>query len=158
MRRLTLLLLPALLAAQPVHAAVDLIRVDKSDRKMWLMDGTTVVREYDIRLGFEPEGPKAREGDGRTPEGRYRISGKNPNSGYTLSLRVSYPNAADRAAAAQAGVSPGGDIMVHGQPNNLPDFLTLPHDWTLGCIAVSNDAIREIYDLVAVGTTIEILP
>ena len=156
--RLSLLLLPVLLAAQPAFAAVDLIRVDKSERKLWLLDGATVVREYDIHLGANPEGPKEREGDGRTPEGRYLISGKNPNSRFTLSLRVSYPGADDRAAAAKSGVNPGGDIMVHGQPNAVPDAFVIPTDWTLGCIAVSNTAIREIYDLVDIGTPIEILP
>ncbi|MFA5120661.1 murein L,D-transpeptidase family protein [Zavarzinia sp.] len=156
--RFALLLLPALLAGQPAYAKVDLIRVDKSERKLWLYESGAVVREYDIRLGSQPEGPKQREGDGRTPEGRYRIAGKNPNSAYTLSLRISYPEAAERARAKAVGVDPGGDIMVHGQPDWLPDFLSLPGDWTLGCVAVTNEAIREIYAMVDVGTPIEILP
>ncbi|MCF4164411.1 L,D-transpeptidase family protein [Zavarzinia compransoris] len=158
MKRIIPLACLALTIAGPAMADVDLIRIDKADRKLRLYDQGALIAEYDIRLGFSPVGPKTREGDGRTPEGRYRISAKNPASAYTLSLRVSYPDATDRARAAAAGVDPGGDIMIHGQPNRMPDFVTLPYDWTAGCVAVSNAAIREIYETVAVGTTIEIRP
>lgn len=103
---------------------------------------------------------KLREGDGKTPEGIYRISGRNPNSRFYLSLRVSYPSAEDRREAAEKGFSPGGDIMIHGLPNKAP-FLGSAHllrDWTAGCIAVTNEEIEEIWSMVADGTTIEILP
>ncbi|PWR25673.1 L,D-transpeptidase family protein [Zavarzinia aquatilis] len=147
-----------LLTATPACADVDRILVTKAERKLRLYEGETLVREYDIHLGSAPEGRKQVEGDGRTPEGLYRIEGRNPASAYTLSLRISYPEPWDLAAASKRGLSPGGDIMIHGQPNALPDAVTLPWDWTAGCIAVSNDAIREIWSLVPDGTPIEIRP
>jgi len=158
LRYAALLLLVLQLSAAPALADVDRIVVTKAERKLRLFDGETLVRAYDIHLGSAPEGRKQVEGDGRTPEGLYRISGRNPASSYTLSLRISYPEPWDLAAAMKRGLSPGGDIMIHGQPNALPDGVTLPWDWTAGCIAVSNDAIREIWSLVPDGTTIEIRP
>ncbi len=157
MRRAALLFL-LLLPALPVLADVDRILVTKAERKLRLYDDETLLRTYDIHLGSAPEGRKQVEGDGRTPEGLYRISGRNAASAYTLSLRISYPEPWDLAAAVKRGLSPGGDIMIHGQPNALPDAITLPWDWTAGCIAVSNDAIREIWSLVPDGTLIEIRP
>ncbi|MFZ2868917.1 L,D-transpeptidase family protein [Zavarzinia sp.] len=157
-RRYAALLSLLLLSASPALADVDRIVVTKAERKLRLFDGGTLVREYDIRLGSAPEGRKQVEGDGRTPEGLYRISGRNAASAYTLSLRISYPEPWDLAAAVKRGLSPGGDIMIHGQPDALPDFVTLPWDWTAGCIAVSNDAIREIWSLAPDGTAIEIRP
>lgn len=157
MRRAALLFL-LLLPALPALADVDRILVTKAERKLRLYDDETLLRTYDIHLGSAPEGRKQVEGDGRTPEGLYRISGRNAASAYTLSLRISYPEPWDLAAAVKRGLSPGGDIMIHGQPNALPDAITLPWDWTAGCIAVSNDAIREIWSLVPDGTLIEIRP
>jgi murein L,D-transpeptidase YafK len=118
------------------------------------------VRVYDVALGEEPVGPKEREGDGRTPEGLYVIDGRNPQSRYHRSLRISYPGPEDAARAAKLGVSPGGDIMIHGLQNGLGwiGALHRTHDWTRGCIAVTNDEIEEIWDLVPDGTPIEIRP
>lgn len=138
----------------------DKILVQKGQRKLLLLQNGKVIREYKIALGFAPVGDKLQEGDGKTPEGRYRISGRNPKSRFHLSLRVSYPDDEDRREAAAKGVSPGGDIMVHGLPNATP-FLGHAHllrDWTAGCIAVTNDEIEEIWSLVPNGTEIEILP
>lgn len=138
--------------------AVDRIRVDKSDRRMELVSGGRVVRAYAVALGFAPAGHKAEEGDGRTPEGLYRIEGRNPGSAFHMSLKISYPDPADRAAAAARGVSPGGDIFIHGAPNwwFLPG--QPPGDWTRGCIAVTDAEIEEIWFLVRDGTPIEIRP
>lgn len=147
-------------AAEPASAAVDRILVEKSARRMTLFDGTTRVAVYRIALGFAPVGDKEREGDGKTPEGVYRISGKNPRSQFHLSLRISYPDAHDRAAAATAGVAPGGDIYVHGTPGRdgpYPPGARIS-DWTLGCVALTNDEIEEVWRLVSVGTRIEIVP
>ena len=150
-----LLTLPAGAAEQ---GAVDRIVVEKSQRRMDLMSGDAVVRSYVIALGFAPEGDKRREGDGKTPEGKYVIEGRNPSSAFHLSLKISYPDAADRAAAAERGVSPGGDIFIHGAPNGwlLPG--QPPGDWTLGCIAVTKAEIEEIWRLVPDGTPVEIRP
>ena len=137
---------------------MDLIIVEKALRRMDLMAGDKVIRSYDIAVGFTPLGHKQQEGDGKTPEGRYVIEGRNPESAYHLSLKVSYPDAADRAAAASRGVSPGGDIFIHGAPNWWFLPVQPPGDWTRGCIAVTKAEIEEIWRLVPDGTPIEIRP
>jgi murein L,D-transpeptidase YafK len=137
---------------------IDHVLIDKSDRTMWLLSAGKILRTYTgIKLGDAPAGHKQFEGDEKTPEGIYTINGRNPGSRYHLSLRISYPNAADRAFAARAGRSPGGDIFIHGQPNGSPAE-TLPFDWTDGCVAVSNRHIREIWGLVRNGTKVTIRP
>jgi murein L,D-transpeptidase YafK len=130
------------------------IQVHKADRKMYLFHNDRVLKEYDIRLGFEPVGHKQFEGDGKTPEGAYFISYKNPNSDFHLSLRISYPNEADIAFAKAQGKSPGGDIVIHGGPRQP----TNRRDWTWGCVAVSDKEMEVIYSMVEVGTPIIILP
>ena len=138
--------------AGPAERA-DYIVVDKSERRMQLFRNGQVIRSYRIRLGDAPIGRKRQQGDERTPEGEYRISGRNPNSRFHLSLRVSYPNAADRRQARARGVDPGGDIMVHG--GNTPAW---PFDWTDGCLALTNAEIEEVWRLVPTGTAIRIDP
>ena len=128
--------------------------VQKSERLMFLMHDDEVLESYEIELGFAPEGHKFEQGDGRTPEGEYFIDRRNPNSDYYLSIGISYPNAEDRARARSAGVSPGGDIFIHGttRPFRRQD------GWTAGCIAVPNRAMRQIYVMVEDGTPITIYP
>ncbi len=159
------LILALLLIAIPVIAAeqtIDNILVEKSVRKMYLRQGGKNIKEYTIRLGSNPTGHKEQEGDGKTPEGKYTISGRNPKSAYHLSLRISYPNAADKKRAALKKVSPGGDIMIHGYPNYAPngifDVIHNNYDWTEGCIAVTDKEIEEIWKLVSDGTPIVIKP
>ncbi len=130
------------------------IVVMKERRRMYLMNGNDVLTAYDIQMGFAPVGHKAEEGDGRTPEGAYRIDRRNPNSAYHLSLGISYPNAADVARARAAGVSPGGDIFIHGTPVEM----RRKADWTAGCIAVSDEDMEQIYAMVQTGTPIYIFP
>ena len=145
-------------ASIPNGIKADRIIVDKSDRTLIILAaGKEVVRYRDIRLGDVPIGHKHFEGDEKTPEGTYTISGRNPKSSYHLSLRISYPNAADRAYSKSKGKSPGGDIFIHGQPNMSP-IQRLPHDWTDGCVAVSNSEIEQIWKLVPDGAEIEIHP
>lgn len=129
--------------------------VKKADRKLYLLNGRSVLRSYDVDLGWNPVNHKVREGDGRTPEGLYHITHRNPQSTYYLSLGISYPNAEDRARARRRGVSPGGDIFVHGQG---PSGRGRGADWTAGCIAVTDAEMREIYSLVKPGTPIFIAP
>jgi murein L,D-transpeptidase YafK len=146
--------------AQPVSPAqqADWVLVDKSERTLTLFAGGQAFRTYrSIQFGDTPQGHKRFQGDERTPEGRYTIHTRNPNSAYHLSLRISYPNAQDRAYAADRGRSPGGDIFIHGQPNGLRAG-RVPGDWTDGCIAVSNAQIEELWVLIADGTPIEIRP
>lgn len=130
------------------------VQVHKSDRKMYLLHNEKVLKEYTVGLGFAPEGHKQFEGDGKTPEGTYRISHRNPNSEFHLSLGISYPNDADRAFAAEHGKRPGGDIFIHGAPNKR----VTKQDWTAGCIAVSDKQIETIYSMIKPGTPIHILP
>ncbi|MFC0683927.1 L,D-transpeptidase family protein [Novosphingobium clariflavum] len=153
---LLLLLGASALRAEPL-APIDLIRVDKSERRMELWSGGRVVSVIEhIQLGDQPLGPKRFEGDERTPEGRYQIDWGNPDSAYHLSLHISYPNTADREYAAGQGRSPGGMIMIHGQPNGSDRRPA--GDWTDGCIAVSNAQIEMLWQSVGDGTPIEILP
>ncbi len=137
----------------PEGERADRIHVDKSARTMELLRNGRVIRRYHVRLGDAPVGHKRQQGDERTPEGAYRISGRNPNSRFHLSLRVSYPDRADRERARRRGVDPGGDIMIHGGSSAL-----YPFDWTDGCIAVTDREIEEVWRLVPTGTPIRIDP
>ena len=134
---------------------VTYIIVDKGARKMKLLHGNKVLKEYDFVLGFAPIGNKFFEGDGKTPEGTYYIDRRNPNSRFHLSLGISYPNAQDRAEAKALGKPPGGDIFIHGQETPLKKN---KGDWTWGCISVSNKEMERIYAMVENGTPIQINP
>jgi len=138
----------------------DRVVIEKGARRLYLLRGDDVVAEYAVRLGLNPFGHKQQEGDFRTPEGRYRLSRRNPRSDYFLSIEVSYPNEEDRARARRAGVRPGGLIMIHGQPNvprKTPDYYAA-NDWTDGCIAVSNSDMVDIWQRTRIGIPIEIRP
>ncbi|MGZ2255729.1 L,D-transpeptidase family protein [Roseobacter sp. A03A-229] len=130
---------------------VTYVVVNKGQRRMHLLHHESLLKSYDIHLGFAPIGHKQFEGDGKTPEGVYRIDRRNPNSEFHLSLGISYPNVNDVAAAKAMGKSPGGDIFIHGQRN---PFKRDKPDWTWGCIAVTNDEIEEVYAMVPDGTLI----
>lgn len=144
--------------AQAPPEAIDFVLVDKSDRMLTLYRDGQPIRSYGgLQFGAQPQGHKSFEGDERTPEGRYTIDTRNPQSAYYLSLRISYPNAEDRAYAHDRGLSPGGDIFIHGQPNAMP-VGRVPGDWTDGCIALSNSEMDELWFAVADGTPIEIRP
>ncbi len=138
----------------------DLIVVIKSKRVMFLMKEGKILKAYRVALGKNPVGAKSAQGDGKTPEGRYYIVWKNPNSGFYKSLKISYPNERDIEKAISLGINPGGGIMIHGLSKNV-EYLGKYHildDWTEGCIAVTNEEMDEIWMLVAEGTPIEILP
>lgn len=139
---------------------VQRIVVHKAARRMDLYRHDRVVRSYKIALGLRPYGHKEQEGDYRTPEGRYILDRRNPQSDYFLSIQISYPNAADVAHAQKIGVSPGSAIMIHGLPNTPSKSLNYYSrvDWTDGCIAVSNSDMVEIWLMTTPGTPIEILP
>src|SRR5215472_11977399 len=138
----------------------DRIVIVKSARTLTLLHQGQVLKTYKVALGQEPVGPKTKRGDSRTPEGEYIIDSRNPHSQFHLSLHVSYPNADDRARAAKLGVNPGGDIMIHGLPPAYAYLGPLHRqtDWTLGCIAVTDTEIEEIWSLVPNGTRVEIKP
>jgi len=139
---------------------VDHIVVKKAERRMYLMDGDTIVRSYKIALGLNPVGPKERDGDFRTPEGWYTLARRNPRSEFFLSIQISYPNASDLRRARLHGWQPGGSIMIHGLPNRLKSspWYYRHNDWTDGCIAVSDADMVEIWLLTRDGMPIDILP
>lgn len=146
--------------SNPAPERADLVVVRKTDRTMSLVRGGKAIRTYRIALGANPSGGKSRAGDGRTPEGRYVIDYRNPNSRFHRSLHISYPSSRDRARAKASGASPGGDIMVHGLPKGA-EWIGGRHslkDWTKGCIAVTNAEMDEIWAAVPDGTPIVIRP
>lgn len=138
------------------------VLVDKSDRLMHVYSGERKIATYSIGLGTSPIGHKEREGDRRTPEGRYTLDFKKPDSTFFRAVHISYPNAADRARARKAKVSPGGDIMIHGESNDERQreaIRRLPsRDYTYGCIALSNTDMERFWKQISVPTPIEIVP
>jgi L,D-peptidoglycan transpeptidase YkuD (ErfK/YbiS/YcfS/YnhG family) len=136
------------------------VLIEKKERRLTLLSKGEVIKTYKIALGGNPVGPKERQGDNKTPEGIYIIDSRNRNSDYHLSLHISYPNEKDKIRAKELGVSPGGDIMIHGIKNGF-SLVGASHaevDWTKGCIAVTNQEMEKIYKLVPNGTIVEIRP
>jgi L,D-peptidoglycan transpeptidase YkuD (ErfK/YbiS/YcfS/YnhG family) len=138
----------------------DKVLIEKKERRLTLLSKGEVIKTYKIALGGNPVGPKERQGDNKTPEGTYIIDSRNRDSGYHLSLHISYPNEKDKIRAKELGVSPGGDIMIHGFKNGH-SLVGASHeevDWTKGCVAVTDQEMEEIYKLVPNGTIVEIRP
>ena len=150
-------LLAALASAEE---KADLVRVVKDENRLYLSKDGKELASFHVVFGANPEGHKQEEGDNRTPEGRYVLDYKNTASKYYKSIHVSYPNAKDRENARKRGVSPGGDIMIHGQPNGKEwlTVVTQRFNWTDGCIALSNGDMDAVWDAVDVGTPIVIEP
>ena len=144
----------------PAGTVADRIIVRKAARQLHLYNGGRLLKTYRIALGRNPQGPKEREGDGRTPEGSYVIDSRKRDSAFHRALHISYPNADDRRRARRLGVSPGGAIMIHGLPNGMASIgaAHAARDWTEGCLAVTNLEIEEIWRVVPNGTRIEIRP
>ena len=144
----------------PQYQKADYLLVVKSERKLYLFKDGEELRSFDVALGLIPEGAKQREGDFRTPEGSYHLAARNPNSDYFLSIQISYPDAQDIERARAADVQPGGQIMIHGRPNE-PKYSESRYqtwDWTDGCIAVSNSDMVDIWLMTDPATPIEIRP
>jgi murein L,D-transpeptidase YafK len=135
---------------------VDKVLGDKSAKKLWLMRDGTRVYEADVSLGKNPQGQKRREGDQRTPEGRYSLDWRDAGTDYHRAILVSYPSKADRARGAKSGIQVGGEIMIHGQKYFWRWFTKSP--LTNGCIGVSNVAMDVIWSATGLGTPIEIRP
>lgn len=144
----------------PAGTTIDRIVVEKAARKLSIFDGAKKLKSYRVALGGNPIGAKEQEGDMKTPEGSYWIDWRNPESDYHLSLHVSYPSDRDNARAAERGVNAGFDIMIHGITNGggwIGAFHRM-HDWTAGCIAVTDEEIEELYRVTPDWTPIEIRP
>lgn len=158
------LLVCVLGAPATMHATefpvADLVLIEKAARKLHLVKGGEIFKTFKIALGMVPVGDKEFEGDFKTPEGRYLLDMRNPDSDYFLAIRISYPNAADRREAREKGVDPGGAIMIHGQPNvpTRSEMYYRTQDWTNGCIAVSNSDMIDIWLMTGENTPIEIRP
>lgn len=147
-------------SAIPAPLLADRVIVRKSERQMYLMHGSAILRTYRVALGLNPVGPKEQEGDSRTPEGHYQLTRRNPHSEYFLSIQVSYPNDKDLQRAKRNRLTPGGSIMIHGLPNDLrrePSYYE-QRDWTDGCIAVSDSDMLEIWLMTPQDVPIDILP
>ena len=144
----------------PADIQIDTIVVYKSKRQLLAYSNGQLIKIYNVSIGRQPIGGKEFEGDKKTPEGVYFINDKNPNSSYHKNLGVSYPDSNDIENAKRLGKPTGGDIKIHGL-RNLTSFIGKFHrwfDWTLGCIAVTNEEIDELYYAVKLGTRIEIKP
>ena len=146
--------------SNPAQSRVDSVVILKKQHVMELIVHDKIARTYKVALGRGGLAPKVQEGDSRTPEGHYAIDSRNSQSHYYKALHVSYPSVEDRKRATKLGVSPGGDIMIHGLPNGLGAIGSAHrlYDWTLGCIAVTDDEMDEIWGMVPVGTPVEIRP
>ncbi|OWV77362.1 hypothetical protein ATY76_00010 [Rhizobium sp. R339] len=142
----------------PADVRADAVLIDKTSHRMTLFSGGQTLRTYAVSLGRGGPEAKTREGDNRTPEGNYRIDGRNPRSAFHLSLHISYPDSSDVAAAAARGEKPGSDIMIHGIRNGLGWVGTFHRwvDWTAGCVAITNAEMEEIWRVVPDGTPVEI--
>lgn len=164
-RAITRLVLGLVCAAASISASDNPLRADrvvvlKKERTLQLLSRGKVIKTYKVALGGNPVGAKTQQGDHKTPEGDYVLDSRNLHSQFYKSIHISYPNARDRAAARQKGLSPGGDVFVHGLPKGY-GFVGASHrlkDWTDGCIAVTDEEIDEIWRAVADGTPIEIRP
>ena len=167
--KITVLFLAALLAAGatyrfwpatplPAGISAERLEIDKGARRLTVFAGGRAVKSYPVSLGRVPVGAKEEEGDGRTPEGSYVIDFRKADSAYHLALHISYPGPDDRRRASERGVSPGGAIMIHGLPNGLGWIGRFHrfHDWTEGCIAVTDEEMDELWRAVAPGTPVEI--
>jgi murein L,D-transpeptidase YafK len=150
----------ASLSLAAAEELADKVVVWKGERRLELLRSGKVIKTYRVALGGSPVGPKLQQGDQKTPEGSYTIDSRNPHSQFHKSLHISYPNAKDLAQARKRKVQPGGDIFIHGLGKKF-GYVGKQHtlnDWTLGCIAVTNEEIEEIWKLVPNGTPIEIHP
>lgn len=139
---------------------VDLVVITKSESNMALLRDGKILKQYRIAMGDLPTGHKLKEGDQRTPQGRYVLDYKKPDSAYYKSIHISYPNEEDKLRAKALGIKPGGMIMIHGQnPNSsLPPEQAQQYNWTNGCIAITNTEMDEVWKVVDEGTPIEIWP
>lgn len=135
---------------------IDSVVVIKSEKRMYLIKDNEIYKKYKVSFGANPRGHKEQEGDERTPEGKYILDYKNSGSAFYKAIHISYPNKKDIENARKKGVSPGGQIMIHGQKNGLGwlSFITQRFNWTDGCIAVTDKEMEEIWNLVEVNTPI----
>lgn len=148
------------LPALPSDAKADLVVVRKAAHRLELYRAGVLLKSYAVSLGRHPTGPKRRQGDGRTPEGEYRLDYREADSSFYRALHISYPGPADLAAARSEGIDPGGSVMLHGMKNGFGWLgrIHLAVDWTDGCVAVTDREMDEIWRAVPDGTKIVLTP
>jgi murein L,D-transpeptidase YafK len=156
------LILLSITAALSQSSATDIdkVLVIKHERLLRLVSRGKIVKTYKVALGTEPVGAKQRQGDHRTPEGTYVLDSRNAHSHFYKAIHISYPSPEDKTRAEAAHVAPGGDVYLHGLPNGFGAIGSAHtvRNWTDGCIAVTDNEIDEIWNLVKNGTPIEIRP
>jgi murein L,D-transpeptidase YafK len=161
------LLIPALLSPmanassnKQYNAKVDLVVVNKSQSRLSIIRDGKTIKSYLIAMGDAPNGHKLKEGDQRTPQGRYFLDYKKSDSAFYKSIHISYPNEEDKLRADALGISPGGMIMIHGENprSTLSPEEAQKYNWTNGCIAVTNKEMDELWRMIEPGTPIEIWP
>jgi murein L,D-transpeptidase YafK len=145
-------------AAPSIRA--DTILIVKHERKLYLLRDNSPLRSYRIALGLSPTGAKEHEWDFRTPEGSYIIDFRQEHSHYFKALHISYPSSADLKRSAAQHQRVGGNIFIHGEPNQptKPDYYYKTRDWTNGCIALSDEDLLDLWNLTAGQTRVEIVP
>ncbi|AZG36662.1 MAG: L,D-transpeptidase family protein [Shewanella psychromarinicola] len=150
----------ALASTSQTTAKVDLVVVNKSESRLSVMRDGKVVKSYLIAMGDVPSGHKLKEGDQRTPQGRYVLDYKKSDSAFYKSIHISYPNEEDKLRADALGIRAGGMIMIHGENprSTLPPKEAQKYNWTNGCIAVTNKEMDELWQMIDAGTPIEIWP
>ncbi len=156
---LIILLIPIFAFADTLPKA-DLVVVNKKEKRLYLYKGKKSFKMYRVAFGSNPKGHKMQEGDEKTPEGKYFLDYKNADSSFYKAIHISYPNEEDKKRARKRGVSPGGQIMIHGQKNGYGffGFITQFFNWTDGCIALKNSEMDELWSSVKVNTSIVIEP
>ncbi len=139
---------------------IDYILVVKKERKMYLYKNGEVQYTVPVSLGKNPVGAKQKKGDNKTPEGEFFIHRKLCSAKYYRSLCISYPRPEDKKRAKRRGLDPGKDITIHAQPvwnaDGKADAYTLSKDWTEGCIAITNSAMKQLWHAVHEGVPITI--
>jgi L,D-transpeptidase catalytic domain len=146
--------------ALPQNSRADLVVVHKSARRLELYRNGVLLKSYTVSLGRHPNGPKQQQGDGKTPEGEYRLDYRKADSSFHRALHISYPGPGDIVFARTRGIDPGGSVMIHGMKNGLGWLgrLHVTVDWTDGCVAVTDEEMDEIWRAVPDGTKILLKP
>lgn len=153
------------LAWPPPHLSV---YIDKSEHRLTVRSGETALKQYPVALG-DPTGDKLQQGDRKTPTGTLYVVTRNNKSQFHLFLGLGYPNAEDADRGLQSGLinkatadrikqaekghrqppwetALGGAVGIHGGGTGI--------DWTLGCIALENAGIEELWAVAPIGTKV----
>lgn len=140
------------------------IFIDKSDFHLQIRSGDKIIKTYPVVFGSNTIDDKLKEGDKCTPEGIFKIRDLYPHKKWNKFLWLNYPtdesykkhNQAKQNGDIKKNLSIGGEIGIHGVPNNNFKLIDDMNNWTLGCISLKNEHVDEIYEFVKVGTVVTI--